>query len=185
MNTNFFAFTDGFRYLGMGMDLVKKPNKSEEELEAANSFKKWMKAIFTLIGIAVVLLGGSVVYMTIVFAKTDGIERNGTVEGDSVRYFHNEEVHVSLSEIGINPSEVNEGDRIILLFDYRTDTFQEAILRDTYDKETNMVVYVIVGSLIFSVVMLVGGSRILERKVAKPFRAWCAKQIEEQEKLAR
>ena len=57
----------------------------------------------------------------------EGNQRYGTVvEDQNVRYVKNTLQYISLSELNISPSQVNEGDRIIMWFDHSNDLLHQS-----------------------------------------------------------
>ena len=175
---NAVTIARGLPVIIAGFELLSKPNKTVEEMEIANSFKKFITT--TLVLTLVFLISSIIATINVDIGMPDGDKRYGHVEGNQVRYVQNTMQYVPLSEIGINTSDVLEGDSILLFFDTRDDTLIEAMPESLYNEKHDGKLFVLFATLIGSVIMLVGASVIMERTIAKKFRDWHNQQMNEE-----
>ena len=116
MDLSNYGLDDISKDLELGYELLKKPFKNEFEQRAAKSFKATLIAavITTLISIAlfIIALNFAVPFKGPKYSA----RRQGTVEGDKVRYVQNTMKYLTLEELNIDPESVDDGDKIELYF---------------------------------------------------------------------
>lgn len=134
----------GVDVISLGFNLCKKPNKTEFEEQAAIAFKKSMWSTVRYCVFVFILLNFLIVNF-IFSLPSYSARRVGTVEGYSVRYVQDTMKYVSLIDLGLDPSDVEEGEKINLYFD-RQDNLITGKLESDSDTEIMLIVVGIFGS---------------------------------------
>lgn len=155
----------------------KKANKTREEEEVLISFKKSMaSAVFvTLIGIAIICIP----LLDMALSIPEGNTRYGTVvEDDKVRYVKNTLQYTTLSELNISPSQVNEGDRIIMWFDHQDDLITKAIPKSIYNENLDKKGIYFIITFIISITGIVTSSVVIRKTIGKKYYEYYIIQME-------
>lgn len=135
----------GSESIRRGLLLVEKDDKTAEEAAAAGAFQRIMIGMLAL-------LAGMVVSLCIVMARFDPILSSGSsrydavVEGQKVRYGKGTNQYAALEELGLEGLALEEGERILLIFDSETGEFEKAYLQTWYDQYTETRVGIIIGT---------------------------------------
>lgn len=162
------AILYGYRTIGLGIQLLKKPNKNEFEESAAKAFK--LSIVSTLIIVVIFFLIASV-SITSTFNSSAvsnySSRRTGTVEGDKVRYVQNTMKYVSLEELNINEVDVIQGEKIRLFFDT-----EDRLVGGELESETDAKIYNLLFILGSSVVAIIILSIVIRTTYGKPWYQW-------------
>lgn len=177
---NVITIINGFFVTRQGFQLLKKENPTEEERKAAIAFKKsFIGSIIVTVIIVIVLI------CNIVFAagKSDHVnmyKSYGTVVGNQVKYVQNTVQYKSLSSLGLQNYELQNGDRVIIFFDNTTDVLQDAIPEEIYDAETAQTIIVALVVFVLCIIAAIAYVFIARFTFAKDWTLYVKKLAQEQ-----
>lgn len=153
----FVTIANGLPVILFGFALMRKKNKTEEEVRAAKSFQWFFTLTCIITGLTAIVLAVAVFVSLAgdMGAGFSSVERYGTVKGDSVRYVQNTMKYIGIEELGLDPADLEEGDRVILFFDSRDDTLISGVSDKAYEEDWNRRLLTLLGSMGGSVLILV------------------------------
>lgn len=127
---------------------------TEEEKAAARAYKRILTGTIILVTMMCVTLVFSIVLLFL--NLEDGGRRYGTVQEDgvTVQYVQGTLHTATLEELGLESYEMAAGDRVVLFFDSVDDTLRTAYPKAVYDQETEISVYILCFSMLFSITLL-------------------------------
>lgn len=170
------TIANGLPVILFGFALMRKKNKTEEEVLAAKSFQSFFTLTYIITGLAAIVLAVAVFVslagdMGVGFSS---VEQYGTVKGDSVRYVQNTMKYIGIEELGLDPADLEEGDRVILFFDSRDDTLIGAVSDKAYKEDWNRRLLTLLGSMSGSVLILVIWALAAKGTVGREFSIFYA-----------
>lgn len=143
----------GFKSLRRGLQLLEKENKTAEETAAAGAFRRIMTGILILVAAMFTSLCIVLVWFDPVL--NGGSRRYGTVvKSHKVRYVEETNQYAGFGDLGLEGYALEEGDRVILFFNSRTDEFEAAYPQDWYDQYTETRVGIIIGTVMMWITLL-------------------------------
>ena len=172
---NMITIANGWQIIDFGFSLIKKKDKNEEERIAAKAFSRFFTINCLLVFLVVIAICASMVLvMKDISAGAGGAKRYGTVKGDSIRYVQGENKYMSIYEAGLGEYHLEDGDRILMLFDNQTDQFLSAIPQKQYDDNLISGVIKFFFIIFFCIIFLISWSVIGQGSVAREFSIFYA-----------
>ncbi|MGN0386428.1 MAG: hypothetical protein ACI4EX_11175 [Lachnospiraceae bacterium] len=151
------TIANGMSIIFFGIALLRKKNKTEEEKRAAKSFLHFfvMTIIISFLVVVGMAVGVLVSQMNNMGNGFNGVKRDGTVKGDSVRYVQNTLQYVSIKELGLEEDGLEEGDRVVLFFDHVNDNIIGAVSGKEYQQNEYKSIWMLLGSMGAGVLILI------------------------------
>lgn len=166
---NLHKWSRGFR---LGSLLLKKQNKTAEEVEIVKSYKIVLRNAVVFTFLCVMIIAFAIVSLFSSAPMNGDVKRYGTViENNTVRYVQNTMQTITLKDLGINHQAVSEGDRIILFFDHN-DRIIGAVPEKAANKDASEKMTVFLTAFIGSVVVLVILTVIMKRTSGRKWYGW-------------
>lgn len=153
--------------LDLGALLLKKPNKTELEFEAAKAYKTVLRWSCVTIILIFIIIACAIVHAFVSPFEPYSAKRTGTVEGDRVRYVQNDLKYSTLEKLGIDKKLVKQGDELTLYFD-RQDNLKGAEL----ETSINSRLYILLGTIVGGITLLIAFIIIMRHTIGRSWYDW-------------
>lgn len=152
---NMMVIVKNWTIMDFGFKLLKKKDKNEEERKAAQSFSVFFTLLCTIVGLTAIVIFIALTAFLLSLADTMGSKRYGTVKGDYIQYVQGDMNYLPISASGLEAYDLQEGDRIVIIFDSHTDKIVKLVPERQHNEELIRNVSIILCSLFGCVVLLV------------------------------